>query len=83
MQNIAESPNSIDFIFGLCYNIIKLRQTIADGARQLQRTMEGGPERTVTEMVFPPAGGAAGDPKELSRIFQRDARRYDGGFSLF
>ncbi len=44
---------------------------------------EGGPERTVTEMVFPPAGGAAGDPKELSRIFQRDARRYDGGFSLF
>ena len=27
--------------------------------------------------------GAAGDPKELSRIFQRDARRYDGGFSLF
>lgn len=30
----------------------------------------------------PPAGGAA-DARALSRAFQRDARRYDGGFSLY
>lgn len=29
------------------------------------------------------AGGEAGDPKALSWAFQRDARRYDGGFSLY
>lgn len=30
----------------------------------------------------PPAGGTA-DARALSRAFQRDARRYDGGFSLY
>lgn len=41
------------------------------------------PAPAATEMIFPSAGGTAGDPKELSRIFQRDARRYDGGFPLY
>lgn len=29
------------------------------------------------------AGGAPPEARELSRVFQRDARRYDGGFSLY
>lgn len=35
----------------------------------------------VTEFVEMPA--AVNSPQALSRIFQRDARRYDGGFSMF
>ncbi|WP_297718225.1 hypothetical protein [Intestinimonas sp.] len=30
-----------------------------------------------------PVGGQGPTPAELDRIFQRDARRYDGGFTLF
>lgn len=30
-----------------------------------------------------PVGGQSPTPAELDRIFQRDARRYDGGFTLF
>lgn len=30
-----------------------------------------------------PAGGASADARALSWAFQRDARRYDGGFSLY
>ena len=30
-----------------------------------------------------PVGGQGTTPAELDRIFQRDARRYDGGFTLF
>lgn len=39
-------------------------------------------QRTVTEILWP-GGGEATDAKALSRTFQRDARRYDGGFSLY
>ncbi len=39
-------------------------------------------QRTVTEILWP-GGGEAADAKALSRTFQRDARRYDGGFSLY
>lgn len=43
--------------------------------------MTGSPaERTVTELLWA-GGGATLEPRELSRIFQRDARRYDGAFS--
>lgn len=57
-------------------------ETVFPGQAGISGAGDGGsPERTA--LVFPPAGGAAGDPKELSRIFQRDARRYDGGFPLF
>ena len=37
-------------------------------------------ERTVTELIWAD-GGAPWDPREISRVFQRDARRYDGAFS--
>lgn len=37
-------------------------------------------ERTVTELVYPADGGTAVTAEALSRAFQRDARRYDGGF---
>jgi len=30
-----------------------------------------------------PVVGEAADARELSRVFQRDARRYDGGFTLY
>nr|WP_325196898.1 hypothetical protein [uncultured Oscillibacter sp.] len=39
-------------------------------------------ERTVTEILWTDAGGTS-VPGELSRTFQRDARRYDGGFTLY
>jgi len=39
-------------------------------------------EYTVEEAAVPFAGETA-DARELSRIFQRDARRYDGGFTLY
>lgn len=37
-------------------------------------------EHTVTELIWAD-GGASWDPREISRVFQRDARRYDGAFS--
>ena len=45
---------------------------------------EGGAvrERAVTEILWTDAGGTS-VPGELSRTFQRDARRYDGGFTLY
>ncbi len=39
-------------------------------------------ERTVTEVLWTAPERALG-PGELSRAFQRDARRYDGGFVLY
>ncbi len=39
-------------------------------------------ERLSVETVTAPFGEAEG-AKEVSRIFQRDARRYDGGFTLY
>lgn len=39
-------------------------------------------ERTVTEF-FRAEGGGTVEAEPLSRAFQRDARRYDGGFSLY
>ena len=39
-------------------------------------------ERTVTETVWADSADETG-AKELSRVFQRDARRYDGGFILY
>lgn len=39
--------------------------------------------RTVTELVYPAGGGASVTAEALSRAFQRDARRYDGGFSPY
>jgi len=44
--------------------------------------LEVGRERMVTEVFWADAGGTPG-AKELSRAFQRDARRYDGGFPLY
>ena len=40
-------------------------------------------ERTVTEYVLPSGGGDAVTAEALSRAFQRDARRYDGGFTPY
>ena len=42
----------------------------------------GGAARSVAEVVIPRPAGRA-DPAALSRTFQRDARRYDGGFELY
>lgn len=44
--------------------------------------VEHGGERTVTEVLWTDTGGMS-DAKALSRTFQRDARRYDGGFRLY
>ena len=41
-----------------------------------------GGERMVTEVLWAGTGGMS-DAKALSRTFQRDARRYDGGFCLY
>lgn len=43
---------------------------------------ERGGERMVTEVLWADTGGMS-DAKALSRTFQRDARRYDGGFRLY
>ena len=43
---------------------------------------ESGGERMVTEVLWADTGGMS-DAKALSRTFQRDARRYDGGFRLY
>ena len=39
-------------------------------------------ERSVVELVRP-AAREPSDPRTLSQVFQRDARRYDGGFTLY
>lgn len=59
--------------------------TESDSVRQRIRKETAPPfgglaERTVTELLWAD-GGAAWDPREISRVFQRDARRYDGAFT--
>ena len=56
-----------------------VRRTRA-AAEQAQGLRQAGPV-VIREPV--PAGGQSPTPAELDRIFQRDARRYDGGFTLF
>ena len=56
-----------------------VRRTRA-AAEQAQGLRQAGPV-VIREPV--PAGGQSPAPAELDRIFQRDARRYDGGFTLF
>lgn len=54
-------------------------------AADMRRELTDGPdweERTVTEVLWTDASGMV-SPGVLSRTFQRDARRYDGGFSLY
>lgn len=59
-------------------------RTAAESVPQEARRSPGASaaERTVTELVYP-AGGAAVTAESLSRAFQRDARRYDGGFTPY
>ena len=56
-----------------------VRRTRA-AAEQAQGLRKAGPV-VIREPV--PVGGQSPTPAELDRIFQRDARRYDGGFTLF
>lgn len=56
-----------------------VRRTRA-AAEQTQSLRQAGPV-VIREPV--PVGGQNPTPAELDRIFQRDARRYDGGFTLF
>lgn len=56
-------------------------ETITPPARRSRGTPAA--ERTVTELVYPAGGGAAVAAEALSRAFQRDARRYDGGFTPY
>ena len=56
-----------------------VRRTRA-AAEQAQGLRQAGPV-VIREPV--PVGGQSHTPAELDRIFQRDARRYDGGFTLF
>lgn len=56
-----------------------VRRTRA-AAEQAQGLRQAGPV-VIREPV--PVGGQSPTPAELDRIFQRDARRYDGGFTLF
>lgn len=57
----------------------------ADSGTLPARWSQGTPaaERTVTELVYPAGGGDAVTAEALSRAFQRDARRYDGGFTPY
>lgn len=52
------------------------------GGLDMDRLAEPGGERMVTEVLWADTGGMS-DAKALSRTFQRDARRYDGGFRLY
>lgn len=56
-----------------------VRRTRA-AAEQAQGLRQAGPV-VIREPVA--VGGQGTTPAELDRIFQRDARRYDGGFTLF
>lgn len=56
-----------------------VRRTRA-AAEQAQGLRQAGPV-VIREPV--PVGGQNPTPAELDRLFQRDARRYDGGFTLF
>lgn len=59
------------------------RTAAESGPREARRSPgASAAERTVTELVYP-AGGAAVTAESLSRAFQRDARRYDGGFAPY
>lgn len=62
----------------------RLRELVANGsANRAMETWDAPPEavRLVTEVSLPREAGLR--PEELSRAIQRDARRYDGGFSLY
>lgn len=52
------------------------------GGLDMDGLAERGRERMVTEVLWADTGGMS-DAKALSRTFQRDARRYDGGFRLY
>ena len=63
-------------------------ETDAPAPERREARAETGEPR-IAPPAFPalPAGGAAGtaaaDPEALSRRFERDSRRYDGGFPLY
>ena len=59
------------------YAAVRRTRTAAEQAQGLR---QAGPV-VIREPV--PVGGQSPTPAELDRIFQRDARRYDGGFTLF
>lgn len=59
------------------YATVRRTRAAAEQARGLR---QAGPV-VIREPV--PVGGQSPTPAELDRIFQRDARRYDGGFTLF
>ena len=59
------------------YAAVRRTRTAAEQAQGLR---QAGPV-VIREPV--PVGGQNPTPAELDRIFQRDARRYDGGFTLF
>ena len=46
-------------------------------------TLDAPQIRMVTELAETPARSSAATPAALSRAFERDARRYDGGFELY
>ena len=56
----------------------------ADRALRVSLTALPAPrgETRVTVLRPPEGGGTAWDPEGLDRAFRRDARRFDGGFSL-
>lgn len=62
---------------GELYAAVRRAGTAVEQARGLRQT---GPV-VIREPV--PVSGQGATPAELDRIFQRDARRYDGGFTLF
>lgn len=61
---------------GLYWGLARLRAAAAYGT--------SAPGRTVVRVPAPASEGTPGlRPTELDRLFQRDARRYDGRFTLF
>ena len=73
------SPDSGATVLGTALARAAVRRTRA-AAEQAQGLRQAGPV-VIREPVA--VGEQGTTPAELDRIFQRDARRYDGGFTLF
>lgn len=77
-RGVGEAPAETAFHFGQASFGPEFSALVAAAL-----SPEGGKTAARREDPLSPAGGAAGSARELSRIFQRDARRYDGAFAVF
>lgn len=73
MERLAAAPGT----GGDLYTAVRRAGTAVEQVRGLRQAGSV----VIREPVL--MGGQSTTPAELDRIFQRDARRYDGGFTLF